>query len=57
MVLPTHSLRVAMVAGEPSGDLLGASLVGGLVRRLPAGTRYYGIGGPRMIAHGFDALL
>jgi lipid-A-disaccharide synthase len=55
MVLPTHSLRVAMVAGEPSGDLLGASLVGGLVRRLPAGTRYYGIGGPRMIAHGFDA--
>lgn len=55
MVLATNPLRVAMVAGEPSGDLLGAALVGGLVRRLPADTRYYGIGGPRMIAHGFDA--
>lgn len=44
-----------MVAGEPSGDLLGAALVGGLARRLPAETRYYGIGGPRMIAHGFEA--
>lgn len=55
MALPTSPLRVAMVAGEPSGDLLGAALVGGLARRLPAGTRYYGIGGPRMIAHGFEA--
>jgi len=55
MVLATNPLRVAMVAGEPSGDLLGAALVGGLARRLPADTRYYGIGGPRMIAHGFDA--
>jgi lipid-A-disaccharide synthase len=55
MTLPTSPLRVAMVAGEPSGDLLGASLLGGLVRRLPEPTRYYGIGGPRMIARGFEA--
>jgi lipid-A-disaccharide synthase len=55
MGLQTSPLRVAMVAGEPSGDLLGAALLGGLTSRLPEGTRYYGIGGPRMIAHGFEA--
>ena len=44
-----------MVAGEPSGDLLAASLLDGLASRLPAATQYYGIGGPRMIATGFDA--
>ena len=41
--------------GEPSGDLLAASLLDGLASRLPAGTRYYRVGGPRMIATGFDA--
>lgn len=55
MSLETTPLRLALVAGEPSGDLLGASLLGGLARRLPKETRYYGIGGPRMIAHGFEA--
>ncbi|RKP54665.1 lipid-A-disaccharide synthase [Pararobbsia silviterrae] len=49
------SMRLAMVAGEASGDLLAASLLGGLHRHLPADTRYYGIGGPRMAAEGFDA--
>ncbi|MDN9015568.1 hypothetical protein Q0P45_13835, partial [Staphylococcus aureus] len=44
-----------MVAGEPSGDLLAASLLEGLASHLPASTHYYGIGGPRMIAQGFDA--
>jgi lipid-A-disaccharide synthase len=55
MVLQSSQLRLAMVAGEPSGDLLAASLLDGLAERLPAGTQYYGIGGPRMIAKGFDA--
>ncbi len=48
-------LHVAMVAGEPSGDVLGASLLEGLASRLPLSTRYDGIGGPRMIAQGFEA--
>jgi lipid-A-disaccharide synthase len=55
MTLAPARLRVAMVAGEPSGDLLAASLLGGLNERLPAGTQFNGIGGPRMTAAGFDA--
>ncbi|WP_438396187.1 lipid-A-disaccharide synthase [Caballeronia sp. DA-9] len=55
MTLAPAPLRVAMVAGEPSGDLLAASLLDGLNARLPAGTQFSGIGGPRMTAAGFDA--
>lgn len=55
MTLAPAPLRVAMVAGEPSGDLLAASLLEGLNPRLPAGTQFNGIGGPRMTAAGFDA--
>lgn len=43
-----------MVAGEASGDLLAALLMGGLKSRWPA-LQAAGIGGPRMAAEGFDA--
>ncbi len=46
--------RLAMVAGEASGDLLAALLLGGLRQRWP-GLSSFGIGGPRMIQLGFDA--
>ncbi len=45
--------RVALVAGEPSGDLLGAELMASLRARRP-GIRFCGIGGPRMRAAGLD---
>jgi lipid-A-disaccharide synthase len=48
------STRFAMVAGEASGDLLGASLLQGMRERWPDFTAQ-GIGGPRMIESGFDA--
>src|ERR1700754_533424 len=54
MSLHSSQPRLAMVAGEPSGDILGAALLAGLAAGLPA-ARSYGIGGPRMIAQGFDA--
>lgn len=43
-----------MVAGEASGDLLAGLLLDGLKRRWP-GLQTMGIGGPRMVAQGFDA--
>lgn len=47
-------LNLAMVAGETSGDLLAGLLLGGLKQRWPD-LASYGIGGPKMAAHGFDA--
>ena len=46
--------RFAMVAGEASGDLLGSLLLGGLKSRWPQ-LQAAGIGGPRMVAQGFEA--
>jgi lipid-A-disaccharide synthase len=43
----SRGIRVALVAGEASGDLLGSHLITALSRRIP-GLETFGIGGPRM---------
>src|SRR5262249_17136952 len=47
--------RVAIVAGEASGDMLGAALMRALRQRWPQ-IEFYGIAGPKMIAEGARAI-
>lgn len=52
--MATDVLRLGLVAGEASGDLLGGLLLQGLKTRWP-NLQAAGIGGPRLVAQGFDA--
>jgi lipid-A-disaccharide synthase len=48
-------MRFALVAGEASGDILGAALIRGLRARYPDAT-FYGVAGPRMREAGCEAI-
>jgi lipid-A-disaccharide synthase len=48
-------MRIALVAGEASGDLLGAGLVSAIRARIPD-ARFEGVAGPAMIAAGCNRI-
>lgn len=48
-------MKFFLIAGEPSGELLGAALMAGL-RQLVPDVEFVGIGGPAMQAEGLDSL-
>ena len=47
---------IFLVAGEPSGDVLGGRLMAALKARSRAEPRFVGVGGERMIAEGLESL-
>mgnify|MGYP003672693188 CR=1 FL=1 len=52
----TETPLVYLIAGEASGDALGATLMAALKERLGGAVRFAGVGGPLMAEEGIDSL-
>ncbi len=52
----SHPIKVALIAGEHSGDRLGAGLIKS-IKSINSSINFCGIGGPKMAEQGFNSLL
>ena len=48
--------RIYIIAGEASGDLIGAHLMRSLKKQTNGDIKFYGVGGPKMIEEGLESL-
>jgi lipid-A-disaccharide synthase len=53
---PARPLRIFLIAGEESGDQLGAGLMAEIERRLAGRVEFVGVGGERMARHGLRSM-
>ncbi|MEI6985348.1 MAG: lipid-A-disaccharide synthase [Rhodospirillaceae bacterium] len=56
MTANPNAMTLFLIAGEPSGDVLGARLIAALRQRADRPVRFVGIGGERMIEEGLETL-
>ena len=51
-----HTISIYLIAGEPSGDVLGATLMEGLRQVSRNDLEFHGIGGKEMASQGLETL-
>lgn len=56
MIIAEQPLKVYLIAGEPSGDLLGSRLMRALRRKTAGNVAFFGLGGDTMEAEGLKPL-
>lgn len=56
MTIESRPLRIALIAGEPSGDVLGAGLMRALREETGGRVVFNGVGGAQMMAEGLQSL-
>ena len=55
VITASKSIRIFIIAGEPSGDLLGGRLMAALKRHSSGNVKFAGVGGERMAVEGLNS--